>query len=116
VLTRLGRFCFHHRRLVLAGWLVAFVAGLAVGVQVFPRLQTNYSGSSIESFQGLDLMTQSQQYGSRISALVEGIEGIDRTTLRDDLTTAASSSWASRSPRRSPSTRPSYAACWCPRR
>jgi hypothetical protein len=35
VLASLGRFCFHHRRLVLVGWLVAFVVGLGVGVQVF---------------------------------------------------------------------------------
>ena len=89
VLASLGRFCFHHRRLVLVGWLVAFVAGLGIGVQVFPRLKTDYSGSSIESFQGFDILGQSAQYGSRISAVVEGVDKINPTTLRDDLTAAA---------------------------
>ena len=89
MLARLGRFCFHHRRLVLVGWLVAFVAGLGTGVQVFPRLSTDYSGTTIESFQGFDLMTQSQQYGSRISALVEGLEGIDPTRLHEELAGSA---------------------------
>jgi putative drug exporter of the RND superfamily len=86
VLAALGRFCFHHRRLVLVGWLVAFVVGLGVGVQVFPRLRTDYSGTTIESFQGFDIMSDSAQYGSRISAVVEGAGKADR----GDLTAAAS--------------------------
>jgi RND superfamily putative drug exporter len=89
VLASLGRFCFHHRRLILVGWLVAFVAGIAIGVQVFPRLKTDYSGSSIESFQGFDILDQSAQYGSRIVAVVEGVKKVDPTTLRGDLSAAA---------------------------
>lgn len=55
-------------------------------VQVFPRLNMDYSGSSIESFRGFDILAQSDQYGSRISALVEGV---DPTRLPDDLASTA---------------------------
>jgi putative drug exporter of the RND superfamily len=89
VLASLGRFCFHHRRLVLVGWLVAFVAGLAIGVQVFPRLSTDYSGTQIESFQGFDIMSDSAQYGSRISGLVERPKDISATSWQNDLATTA---------------------------
>jgi len=71
VLASLGRFCFRHRRLVLLGWLVAFAAGITAGVQVFPRLNTDYSGSSIESFAGYDHLDESAEYGSRITAIVD---------------------------------------------
>ncbi|HTE74524.1 MAG TPA: MMPL family transporter [Actinomycetes bacterium] len=71
MLARLGRSCFRHRRLVLLAWLVAFVGGITAGVQVFPRLDTDYSGSSIESFAGYDHLELSAEFGSRISALVD---------------------------------------------
>jgi RND superfamily putative drug exporter len=71
VLARLGRSCFRHRRLVLLAWLVAFVGGITAGVQVFPRLSTDYSGSSIESFAGYDHLEESAEFGSRISALID---------------------------------------------
>ncbi|HEX6937570.1 MAG TPA: hypothetical protein VF227_13700 [Actinomycetes bacterium] len=70
MLSALGRFCFRHRRAVLLAWPVAFVAGIGAGVQVLPPLTTDYSGSSIESFAGFDLLTESAAYGPRISALL----------------------------------------------
>ena len=69
MLSSLGHFCFRHRRLVLLAWLVAFVGGIAVGVQVFPRLVTDFSGSSIESFAGFDHLDESAPYGARVTAL-----------------------------------------------
>ena len=75
MLASLGRFCFHHRRLVLVAWLVAFVGGITAGVQVFPRLNTDYSGSSIESFAGFDHLDESAEYGSRITAIVDAPTG-----------------------------------------
>ena len=71
VLQSLGNFCVRRRRWVLTGWLVAFVGGLALGVQVFPRLTTDYSGSDIESFAGFDHLISSAQYGPRITALAD---------------------------------------------
>jgi RND superfamily putative drug exporter len=70
MLASLGRFCFRHHRMVLLAWLVAFAAGIGVGVQVFPRLVTDYSDSTIESFEGFDHLDASSLYGSRITALV----------------------------------------------
>ncbi len=70
MLSTLGRFCVRHRRVVLAAWLVAFVAGIGAGVQVFPRLTVDYSGSSIESFAGLDRLDESAEYGARVTALL----------------------------------------------
>ena len=56
---------------MLLAWLVAFVGGITAGVQVFPRLDTDYSGSSIESFAGYDHLEESADFGSRISALID---------------------------------------------
>lgn len=70
MLSTLGRFCVRHRRVVLAAWLVAFVAGIGAGVQVFPRLTVDYSGSSIESFAGFDRLDESAEYGARVTALL----------------------------------------------
>ena len=39
VLAALGHFCFHHRRLVLVGWLVAFLVGLGLGVPGLPAAE-----------------------------------------------------------------------------
>ena len=75
MLARLGRSCFRHRRLVLVAWLVAFVGGITAGVQVFPRLETDYSGSAIESFAGYDHLEESAEFGTRISALVDRPDG-----------------------------------------
>jgi RND superfamily putative drug exporter len=87
VLASLGRTCFRHHRVVLAAWLVAFVAGIGIGVQVFPRLETDYSGTTIESFAGFDHLDESSRYGARISALVEAP---DVAVLRDAVGAAAS--------------------------
>ena len=72
MLAALGHFCFRHRRAVLLAWLVALLGGLAVGSQVFGRLSTDYSGSTIESFAGFDHLRDASRYGSRITAYVEG--------------------------------------------
>jgi putative drug exporter of the RND superfamily len=71
VLVSLGRFCFRHRKLVALAWLVAFVGGMLLGVQVFGRLGSDYSGSTVESYAGFDHLSTSAEYGPRITAVVE---------------------------------------------
>lgn len=71
MLASLGRTCFHHRRLVALLWLVALVAGFAMGNRAFGRLTTDYSGSSIESFAGYDRLSSSSPYGTEVLAVVD---------------------------------------------
>lgn len=68
----LGRFCYRRRRLVALTWLVAIVGGFALGYRVFGELSVDYSGTSIESFQGYAHLDASAEYGTRITAIVDG--------------------------------------------
>ncbi len=57
--------------MVALAWLAAFVGGIVLGVQVFGRLGTDYSGTTVESFAGYDRLSESAEFGPRILALVE---------------------------------------------
>jgi putative drug exporter of the RND superfamily len=71
-LARLARFCVQHRRAVLAGWLVLFLAGVVVGSQVFARLKTTDPQGS-ESAQGASLMRNADSMGMSATVLVQGL-------------------------------------------
>lgn len=71
MLATVGRFCVRHRRLVALAWLGVFAGGLGFGVQVFDRLGADYSESTVESYQGSELLARSAPGGARILALVE---------------------------------------------
>ena len=87
MLPALGHFCFRHRRIVLAAWLLAFVAGISVGVGVFGRLTGSFSGSSVESFAGSQHVDQASRFGSEVTAYVEGAPADPR--LRSAVAAAA---------------------------
>jgi RND superfamily putative drug exporter len=72
VFASLGRFCFRRRRLVVGLWLLAVLAGFALGTRVFGSLGTDYSGTSIESFQAYDHLERSATVGTRLTAVVDG--------------------------------------------
>jgi RND superfamily putative drug exporter len=70
-LATLGRFAVRHRRSVLASWLIVFVAGIAIGSQVFSRLKdSNPSGS--ESAYGANLLKDADPMGMSATVLVQG--------------------------------------------
>jgi putative drug exporter of the RND superfamily len=78
MLRRLARFSLRHRRLVAAAWAVLFVVGIAVGSQVFDRLD-----SDVGDIEG----TESAEAAARLQALDPGGEDIaavaDGIDLRD---------------------------------
>ena len=89
VLTSLGRFCVRHRRTVAFAWLVVFVGGTVLGVQVFGRLGTDYTGTTIESYAGFDRLRESAEYGPRILALVESDQALTPNSPAGRRVTAA---------------------------
>jgi putative drug exporter of the RND superfamily len=70
-LANLARFAVRHRRAVLVSWLVLFLAGIAIGSQVFSRLKdSNTSGS--ESAYGASLLQKADDMGMSATVLVQG--------------------------------------------
>ncbi|MDP9416250.1 MAG: MMPL family transporter, partial [Actinomycetota bacterium] len=88
MLAAIGRFCFRLRFTVATVWLLAVVGGFALGLHVFGRLGINYSGSELESFQGYDRLSESAQFGSRITGIVDG-RPVDDTQVRAAVAEAA---------------------------
>ena len=80
ILARVARFCVRHRRAVLAGWLVLFLAGVLIGGQVFSRLKDGDAGGS-ESARGTSLMQQADTMGMSAAILVQGVP-VDAPTTR----------------------------------
>ncbi|HZC52809.1 MAG TPA: MMPL family transporter, partial [Mycobacterium sp.] len=79
-LARLARFAVRHRRAVLVSWLVLFIAGIAIGGQVFARLKdSNASGS--EAAHGASLLQKADDMGMSATVLVQG-PPVDAPTTR----------------------------------
>jgi len=76
----LAQFAVRHRRAVLAAWFVAFIAGIALGGQVFGRLKDTNGGSS-ESAYGASLLKQADTMGMSATVLVSGAP-VDSPTTR----------------------------------
>src|SRR3954447_26154453 len=71
LLAKLARVAVRRRRTVLVAWLVVFVAGIAIGSQVFSRLRdSNPSGS--ESAYGASLLKDADSMGMSATVLVQG--------------------------------------------
>src|SRR6266542_3198432 len=66
-----ARFCVRRRRWVLLAWVLLFVAGIAIGSQVFSHLKDS-NGSSGESVQGSDIMARASNMGPTAVVLVKG--------------------------------------------
>jgi putative drug exporter of the RND superfamily len=58
VLARLARWCFEHRRKVVAGWLLALVAGLALAATAGSAFNSNFSLSHTDSQAAVNLLKQ----------------------------------------------------------
>jgi putative drug exporter of the RND superfamily len=56
-LGQAGAWCYDHRRIVLAGWLIAFIAIVAVATVVGSRFENIFSGVG-QSQQAQDVLTQ----------------------------------------------------------
>ena len=73
VLTRLGRFCFRRRWLVLAAWALLVASGAVASGPVFAGLQGGGGSQRFESIQGMDIVGDNARYGSRLVVLVDDV-------------------------------------------
>ncbi len=78
--ARIGRFCARRRRLVLLGWLLLTVAGVAASGPVFARLDSGQASDRFESIQAYDLLDRHATYGGRVLGLVDGVRVTDPAT------------------------------------
>ena len=67
-----ARFCVRRRRWVLVAWVLLFVAGIAIGSQVFTHLKDSNGSSGAESVQGSDMLARASSMGPSAVVLVKG--------------------------------------------
>jgi putative drug exporter of the RND superfamily len=67
-----ARFCVRYRRWVLLAWMLLFIAGIAIGSQVFSHLKDSNGSSGAESVQGSDIMAKASDMGPTAVVLVKG--------------------------------------------
>ena len=72
MLGALGRFVYRRRRLVLLGWGILFVVGIAVGGTVFGHLKDSNGAGSSESVQGAQLLDDASSTSVSLVAVVDG--------------------------------------------
>jgi RND superfamily putative drug exporter len=72
MLSALGHFVYRRRRLVLLGWAVLFVVGIAVGGGVFNHLKDSNGAGSSESVQGAQLLEDASNSSATLVAVVNG--------------------------------------------
>jgi uncharacterized membrane protein YdfJ with MMPL/SSD domain len=67
----IGSFCVRRRRLIIIGWAVLFVVGIAVGSMVFGRLKDTNGGASTESVQGFNILDKASSTGPTMIVVVD---------------------------------------------
>jgi RND superfamily putative drug exporter len=73
-LAGLGRGCHRRRWLVLAGWLVAIVAGAGAAGPVFAGMSADYWDSDLESFAAYETLADEHADGGRVLAVLDGVD------------------------------------------
>jgi RND superfamily putative drug exporter len=81
VLTRLARLCYRYRFVVLAGWALVFVAGIALGGAVTERLSGGRGSNGWESVRGYRVLGDNAQYGTRLAAIIDNVPATDPTLI-----------------------------------
>ena len=89
MLGRLGRWCFRRRWWVLAIWLVAVAGGVLSAGPVFHGLTSGGGPSSLESVHANQVLSDTSQKGSTVTAVVDGIDPA-AGAVRDAVRAAAS--------------------------
>jgi RND superfamily putative drug exporter len=78
MLRRLARFSLRHRRLVAAAWAVLFVLGIAVGSQVFDRLDADVGDiGGTESAEAAARLDALDPGGETVAAVADGVDPLD---------------------------------------
>jgi RND superfamily putative drug exporter len=84
MLHDLTRFCYRRRRLVLAGWIVAFILMGVLGASAAGEYSTNFDIPGSDSKAALDLLKQRfpEQAGDTISVIFKADRGVDDAATR----------------------------------
>jgi RND superfamily putative drug exporter len=90
MLPALGRFVYRRRRLVLLGWAILFVVGIAVGGGVFSHLKDSNGAGSSESVQGAQLLEDASSTSATLVAVVNG-QPVDKPGTRAAVVRASQS-------------------------
>ena len=88
-IARIGRWCFRRRWWVLAIWLVAVAGGVLSAGPVFHGLTSGGGPSSLESVHANQVLSDTSQKGSTVTAVVDGIDPA-AGAVRDAVRAAAS--------------------------
>ncbi|MEZ0089000.1 MMPL family transporter [Streptacidiphilus sp. EB129] len=84
----MGRFCYRHRRWVLALWAVLLVGGLLFGTKVFDAAAPSAAAAGSESATGSALLAASNASDHTLTALVDG-RSVDDPAVKAAVTAAA---------------------------
>src|SRR3954447_17806810 len=86
-MARIGRWCFRHRWLTLAMWLVAVTAGARSAGTVFNSLADNNNPRHVESIEAYDTPASATEPGGTVAGIITGVDPRDSRTT--DAVTAA---------------------------
>jgi RND superfamily putative drug exporter len=78
--SRIGRFCFRHRWLVLFAWLVILVGGVPAAGVVLANLSSDDSSYVPESIQGYQALDDSDDRGEQVVAIISGVDSTSGAT------------------------------------
>ncbi|MDH6142843.1 putative membrane protein YdfJ with MMPL/SSD domain [Kitasatospora sp. GP30] len=83
-LTRLGRFCYGRRRLVLVGWVIGLVVLLVVGFGFKARADNDFTGGRSESAHAQNLLKQHfpERKGSSLTLAIQAPAGLNDPAVR----------------------------------
>src|SRR3954447_17010119 len=79
-MARIGRWCFRHRWLTLAMWLVAVSAGALSAGTVFNSLADNNNPRHVESIEAYDTLTSATETGGTVAGIITGVDPRDSRT------------------------------------
>src|SRR6267154_726550 len=80
-MTNLARWCFRHRRLVVASWVIVLVAVLAASTATGSRFNTSFSLPGTDSQRAVDLLKANfpSASGENDQVVIEALGGSVRS-------------------------------------
>jgi RND superfamily putative drug exporter len=79
-MARIGRWCFRHRWLTLAMWLLAVTAGALSAGTVFNSLADNNNPRHVESIEAYDTLASATETGGTVAGIITGVDPRDSRT------------------------------------
>ncbi len=84
MLNKLSRFCYRRRRLVLVGWIIAFILMVTLGATAAGEYSTNFNIPGSESEAALKILEERfpERAGDTISLIYEADAGVNDPAVR----------------------------------